>query len=140
MTWRPWTRDDLDRLLGAQLARLSFTHRTLFTMAQVQPRLVKSEVGPGQDGRSMWVIAEHKGAVLYWDSTKKSSVSAESERAYYSIAGRLANNWDWPSSLCCRDANRGRLANSSVNLPIRSVTVRACARPAPGRLAGYADR
>lgn len=30
--------------------------------------------------------------------------------------------------------------NNSVNLPIRPVTVRAFARPAPGRLAGYAER
>ena len=31
-------------------------------------------------------------------------------------------------------------ANNSVNLTIRPVTVRACARPAPVRLAGYAER
>lgn len=31
-------------------------------------------------------------------------------------------------------------ANNSMNLTIRPVTARASARPAPGRLAGYAER
>ena len=30
--------------------------------------------------------------------------------------------------------------NNRVHLSVRVVTVRACARPAPGRLAGYAER
>ena len=62
-SWRPATREEVERILADEMKSLSVAERARFEPLRVTPRPVPVESSPNE---FVYVVAEYQGKVLYW--------------------------------------------------------------------------